>query len=490
MRRWCGLAVCGGLLVTVGAAHAQVRWDDPATLTLVDRAIARRSRQLADSTLKDYAAVAHGYVTFLAQLGDGFADPPKVIRTDELAVEVYWRAPDRSKQRIIGRRDTTLVPTDLAYHRDHLVIVQGNFPEIIRLGDGDEVRDVPHPLSAAGRAAYEFAIVDSLPIRTSDRAIDVIEVALRPRDPRRPAAIGSVFLERASATVVRLALTFTRAALRDPALDDVAVILENGLVDGTYWLPRRQEIEIRRTGSVLDFPARGIIRGRWEITEVRPNLRLPEPVFAGAEIVQLPRDSLRAYRFAGAILDALPSTQRAVEPRDVERVQQRARELVAVRALERGSGTAVAARRLSELVRFNRNEGLALGAGLTQTLSSAFTIGGAARFGFSDHRAKGRVELGWRGATTRLRLGWLDDLAEAGTVAEASGLRNTIAAQEFGTDLTALYRVRGAQLAFERRRESGARLRLAVARESQRAARVTATPARGRFAPALAATAL
>ena len=72
-------------------------WNDPRTVELVDRAVARRSAQLADTGLADYRALAHGYVTFLAQLGEGYPDPPQVVRADELAVEVYWRAPNQSK---------------------------------------------------------------------------------------------------------------------------------------------------------------------------------------------------------------------------------------------------------------------------------------------------------------------------------------------------------------------------------------------------------
>ncbi len=147
---------------------------------LVDIAIARRAAQLADTGLANFHATAHGSLTFLAQLGEGFPDPPKVVRTDELAVEVYWRAPNESKQRIVGRRDTLLLPTDIQYHRDHLAIVQNNFPSIIRLGDGDEVRDVPHPLSALGRSIYDYAITDSLTIRTNDRTFDVVMVSVRP----------------------------------------------------------------------------------------------------------------------------------------------------------------------------------------------------------------------------------------------------------------------------------------------------------------------
>ena len=121
-------------------------WNDPRSRALVVRATLRRAEQLADTGLVDYRADARGYVTFLAALGDGFLETPKVVKTDELAVEVYWHAPNLSKQRIIGRRDTLLLPTDIQYHRDHLAIVQNNFPDFIRIGDGgDEVRDVPHP---------------------------------------------------------------------------------------------------------------------------------------------------------------------------------------------------------------------------------------------------------------------------------------------------------------------------------------------------------
>ncbi len=148
------VVVAGCCMAVVPVAARAQQWNDARTMGLVDIAIARRAAQLADTGLVNFHATAHGSLTFLAQLGEGFPDPPKVVRTDELAVEVYWRAPNQSKQRIVGRRDTLLAPTDIEYHRDHLAIVQNNFPSIIRLGDGDEVRDVPHPHSrrTAGRS--------------------------------------------------------------------------------------------------------------------------------------------------------------------------------------------------------------------------------------------------------------------------------------------------------------------------------------------------
>jgi hypothetical protein len=54
--------------------------------------------------------------------------------------------------------------------------------------------------------------------------------------------------------VVRMAFNFTRAAFRDPALEDLFVVLENGLIETRFWLPRRQDIEIQRGGTVAGLP--------------------------------------------------------------------------------------------------------------------------------------------------------------------------------------------------------------------------------------------
>src|SRR5687768_1174406 len=235
----CCIAVVGA----AGPAGAQ-RWNDTRARALVERATALRAIQLADTALRDYRAEARGYVTFLAQLGEGFTEPPKIVKADQLALDVYWMAPDRSKQLIRGRRDTLLLPTDINYHRDHLGIIQNNFPDIIRLGDGDEVSDVPHPLSPQGLTEYDFAIADSLSIRLPGRTIDVLQVSVRPKDDGQPRVIGAVYIDQAEAQVVRMAFNFTRAAYLDKQLDDLSIVLENGLIGGRFWLPRRQEIEI------------------------------------------------------------------------------------------------------------------------------------------------------------------------------------------------------------------------------------------------------
>src|SRR3712207_9172905 len=88
------------------------------------------------------------------------------------------------------------------------------------------------------------------------------------------------------------------------------------LVETRFWLPRRQEIEIRRTGAWMDYPVRGIIRGRWEIGDYKVNEGLPGTFFRGPEIVQALPSEQRRYPWTGQVLDSLPPDVRAVTDAD------------------------------------------------------------------------------------------------------------------------------------------------------------------------------
>ena len=480
-------SLCASLVIPAAPLGAQApAWNDARSLELVQRAAARRAEQLADTGLVDYTAQAHGYLTFLAQLGEGFTEPPQVVKADELELEVFWKAPNLSRQRIVGRRDTLLLPTDINYHRDHLGIVQNNFPDIIRLGDGDEVADVPHPLSARGMPVYDYRIADSLSIRLPDRTIEVYRVDVRPRNDQRPAVVGAVFIDRSEAQVVRMAFNFTRAAYLDRDLEDLAIVLENALVGTRFWLPRRQEIEIRRIGRWLDFPARGIIRGRWEIRRYELNVGLQSQMFRGSEIVQAPRSVLESKQWQGRILDSLPPDVRALTDEDVRRVQEEARALVRADALQRARTTSIAGRGVSEFVRVNRAEGLSLGAGLSRRLGAGFAVSGSGRWGLEDEEAKGKLALRWdraSGAGVRVRA-WREyvDLRDE---PERSGLVNSIAAQEFGSDYTEPMDERALSLEVMSPAWLGARWTLGGELARQREVSVAASPASGRYEPTL-----
>ncbi|WP_396221232.1 hypothetical protein, partial [Gemmatimonas sp.] len=65
-----------GQTPSAAPAGGNQAWRDPLADSLVRRAIDRRSVQLADSTLLSYTASAHGFLAFLAQLGEGVIIPP------------------------------------------------------------------------------------------------------------------------------------------------------------------------------------------------------------------------------------------------------------------------------------------------------------------------------------------------------------------------------------------------------------------------------
>src|SRR5690348_7202506 len=416
-------------LILLGAprvASAQTVWNDSTTRALVELATRLRAAQLADTGLTDYRAEAHGYLTFLAQVGQGFTEPPRVVKADELALEVYWHAPNLSKQRIVGRRDTLLLPTDIAYHRDHLGIVQNNFPNIIRLGEGDEVADVPHPLSPAGLREYDFALTDSFAIGTGTQRIRVYEVKVRPKDDRKPRVVGAVYIDPSGGQVVRMNFGFTRAAFLDDALDDLSIVLENRLVGGRFWLPSRQEIEIERRGTWLDYPVRGIIRGRWEIGDYQFNTALPTAIFAGPEIVTASPQEMKAHQWTGQVLDSLPPDVRAVSEPDIARVQAEVRELVRAQALARAQAATLSARNLSDFARFNRAEGLAFGMGASKQFGAGIVASVRARYGASDKLLKGSGEIGIvRADGSSIRAFATRDLRDLGDVAERSTAVNS-----------------------------------------------------------------
>ena len=471
------------LLACVAWTLPAQTWNDSTTRALVELATRLRAQQLADTGLSDYRATAHGYLTFLAQVGQGFSEPPRIVKADELALEVYWHTPNLSKQRIIGRRDTLLLPTDIAYHRDHLGIIQNNFPSIIRLGDGDEVRDVPHPLSPQGLLDYDFAISDSLRIQLPGRVVNVYEVKVRPKDDRRERVIGAVYIDRDAGQVVRMTLSFTRAAFKDAQLEDLSIVLENRLVGTRFWLPSRQEIEIRRSATWMDYPVRGIIRGRWEIADYQVNTGLPFVMFAGPEIIQAPPETQQKHPWpTSRVLDALPPDVRAVTDADVRRVQAEARALVRAQALQRTRSLALSARGVSDFVRVNRVEGLAFGGGLTQRLGAGFSIGARVRYGVDDEMLKPYGQLNWQsGSGFGVRVFGGRDFRELGDVAERSRLTNSIASQEFGSDDTDPYGISGLGLALELARTDATTWRLEGSVDDVFPLSVHAQPTNGRY---------
>ncbi len=486
-RLWWPLADVAvlALLAVPGSAVSAQQWNTPAALELVGRGVERRVAAQADSSLASYRTRAHGFVLFLAQVGqEGLNEAPHLVKGDELDVEVYWKAPNRSKQVILGWRDGSFLPNETSYHRDHLGIVTNNFGNVIRIGEGDEVRDAVHPLSPAGLTLYDYAIQDSLSIRNGSRQVTVRAVAVRPKSFTRPLVVGTLYLDATTAELVRFRFSFTPAAYIDRDLEDISITLENGLYEQRYWLPYRQEVEIRRRVSWLDLPARGIIRGRWEIGDYELNVDYPDATFAGPAIDGLRRPVNGDSTWKGGLLAAIDSIARPVERQDMAALRLEVERIAGAHALSGLPSRRLATNSVSDLVRVNRVQGLAFGGGAT--------------FGVSHRRAELRPSIGigtsdWRvtgGLLARLgtgrvqvTLGAARTIRDFSDIAVVSPVINSLGAQEFGDDYGDYVLVDGVRTEVRRRLDPRTTLAVEAAVERSRSVDVATTPATGSFRP-------
>jgi hypothetical protein len=476
-----------GLLVLVllqGRPLAAQQWNTPDALALARRATERRLAAQADSSLGSYRSRAHGFVFFLAQVGEGLTEPPRLVKADELRVEVYWRAPDRSKQLIFGWRDGAFLPTDISYHRDHLGIVTNNFGDVIRIGEGDEVRDVPHPLSPLGLASYDYALGDSLAIGTAAGETVVREVQVRPKSFRRALVVGTLYLDAATAQLVRFRFSFTPAAYLDPQLEDISIVLENSLFEQRYWLPYRQEVEIRRRTTWLDFPARGIIRGRWEIEGYDLNLPLPDSLFTGASIAGLAQPDPAATTWDGSLDRAIAGVAPPVNRQDMDALRVEVERIAGARALSGLPANRLATGSVSDVVRVNRVQGLALGfGGVIGLEQSRVQVRPWLGYGTSDHRVTGALSIGAGLGATQVTLAAerrVSDLSDLPVIAPAL---NSLLSQESGKDHGDYVLLESASLSLRRRLSGRTALTLSAGIEDSRSVATEATPATGSYRP-------
>jgi hypothetical protein len=471
------------LLAHVSSLAAQ-SWNAAPALALVRRATEGRLAAQADSSLASYRTRAHGFVFFLAQVGEGLSEPPRLVKADELRVEVYWQAPDRSKQVILGWRDGAFLPTDINYHRDHLGIVTNNFGNVIRIGDGDEVRDVPHPLSPAGLEAYDYALGDSLTIRTAAGETVVREVQVRPRSFARPLVVGTLYLDAATAQLVRFRFSFTPAAYLDAQLEDISIVLENSLYEQRYWLPYRQEVEIRRRATWLDFPARGIIRGRWEIEGYDLNVALPAELFKGPAIAGLthprPGDTAWTTSLGQAIAGVAPPVNR----QDMDALRVEVERIAGARALSGLPARRLAAGSVSDVVHVNRVQGLTLGVGGVVGLrQSRVQVRPSIAYGTSDHRVTGALTVGAGFGSTQVTLGAARRIRDLSDLPIIAPVTNSLLSQEGGRDYGDYVLLQTATLGLRERLSGRTALGLSAGVEESQSVGVRATAATGSYRP-------
>lgn len=476
------LLVPGLLLAASGVLQAQSAqpavssdddvWNTPRALELIERARARRAVPRADSGLSNYRARASGHIYFFLDRSD--SEERTLVRVDQVALEIFWAAPNRTKQRIVGLRHANKLPNRMHYHLDHLTVVQDEFGDLIRLGDGDEVSDVVHPAARNSGDFYDFRLADSLSIRLAGAAdpIRVYELEVRPRRPDRPGFVGSIFLDQASAAIVRMNFTFTPASYVDKRLDYIRVGLDNGLWDGRHWLPNEQTLEIRRQVPIFDFPTGGVIRGVVRINGYEFNQPLPPAIFFGSRVVAVPKQQREAYDFPIGLFDRLEE-EGLTGTTDLDQLRGQAMSLIRERYLSGLPRLRFYLPNSSAALRYNRAESLFLGGGLSYRTGEASQLRMTAGYAFGPGHPTLMGE--WRasvGEATDLSLkAERNALRDIGPRPGVPGALNTLGALFLGSDFLDPYYGSGASARIERRFAGDWSSSIELAYEDQRAAR-------------------
>jgi hypothetical protein len=457
--RWAAAHASIAALLGVAPAPGQVApsaepgWNDSTVLELVARARELRSASVVDSTLQSYQADARGYVYFF--FGREDTGERSLVKADQVALEIYWLAPGKTKQLIVGQRDEKLLPTDIRYHIDHLTVVQDDFGDLVRMGDGEEVRDVPHPVAPGSESTYDFLLSDSLTISYQDGAVRVYEVRVRPKDMDGPGMVGAIYLDRARAAIVRMSFSFTPASYVDPYVDYIRVSLDNSLWLGRHWLPYRQEVEIRREIPLLDVETGSVIRGRFEIRNYDFNVSLDPSLFDGPRISRLSPNRQSAFPFERGLFDDLEEEGLTPSPSLAE-VREQVRQVVEERAMSGLAPVRVHFANVSDFARYNRAEGLRLGGGVTLRPGGGLETRVSAGYAISRERASGAVSLtGGMGPLQPTLEAYWDRLGDVGGHPGATTLENTITALSGQRDYTDPYFERGGTLSLRGRDGDG-----------------------------------
>ncbi|MES2306843.1 MAG: hypothetical protein V4558_15170 [Gemmatimonadota bacterium] len=420
------------LLTQTAPLLAQGPWRSGNDLELVRRAVSHRVSRDADTLLAAWQATARGVVRFASEVNHGSGPVERVIRADELRVEVYGEAPNRSKQIVVAWRDTSFLPNRVSYHRDHLGIVANDFGGVIRLGDGDEVRDLIHPLSPAGLDHYQFRLGDTLTLAAAKGVVRVVAVEVRPVDQAAAAAVGTLYLDLDRAALVRFRFTFTPASYRDPTVENITVTLENALQENARWLPWRQSIVIRRGSPLLDLPIRTVLRADWSLSDYALGVTHLPARFTGPLVAGLRRpapDSTWGAPLA-LRLDLLPATAA-----DVAEAEAEAMRALGGRLIDGLPGARLAARGVSELVHVNRVAGVTLELGARFSAGRGVTARVHGGFGFSDQRATGRLSLEKSFGATDLVVGAERTIGDFTGTQVISGALNSVRTALQGQDL-------------------------------------------------------
>ncbi len=386
-----------------------------------------------------------------------------------MALDLYRSETGRTRQVMRGLRRREFLPVrDFDYYIDRLTVVQNGFGDQIVVGQGRDVRGVPHPLGSGATVRYDYRIVDSLRLQvpTLPSPVRVYEVEVRPKEADLPGFVGSVFLEADAGGLVRMDFTFTPASYVDPRTDRVTVRLEHALWEEAFWLPYRQTVEVRRETPELDLPVGSVIRAKLEVTGYDFEPELEDDFFRGASVVRLPYGAADSAVFSGGLADRM--AEEGLSPIGLAEVEAEARASARALAASGLPRLRLYADGASSVVRVNAAEGVRMGIGASYWSSADVRLEAMGGYGTWSRKGSGTVRGRWdfgggRAASGRLAEGRVSatveafgrQLRDAGHRPVAAGVVNTVAALARQWDYSDPYFASGARATVARRWSDG-----------------------------------
>ena len=431
--------------------------------------LARAHRRLppADSSFPAYSAEAEGHVYFFLDRDDG--GEPIPMRVDQVAVDLYQDSEGRRRQAIRGLRKRELLPIrHFRYYIDRLTAVQNGFGDRIAIGEGLDVRDVPHPLGSDGESHYHYRLAGSSSIEVPGltEPIRVHEIEVRPRRQDRPAFVGSVFVEATTGALARLRFSFTPASYVDPRVDRVTVRLEHSRHEGGLWLPYRQVVEVRREMPELDLPVGSVIRATLRVKAYDFDPDLPAWRFRGPPVTVVDYGRADSTVFEEGLMDRM--AEEGLSPVSLGSIEEEARRAVRRELVSGLPRLRLHTDRASSLLRANRAEGVRVGLGASFSPGPALKLDGSGGFAFAtrafDATLRGRWTAPDAATTTTLEL-YGGQLRDSGPLPGASGAVNTLSTLLRNRDHTDPHFATGGRMALERRLGETARFAVGMAIE-------------------------
>lgn len=383
----------------------------PALREFVGRAASANARP--PGGLDNYYARIETELAFVRAEADG---REVVLQLEQVASDLYWRSDGGMLQELVGYRSQTLgasfsglsffdvpwaVPT---LYGDRLDLLRTSEP--VR-GESGRVRNrrAVHPFAANRDAIYRFSGGDTVDvIRLPDRTIPIVRVHVEPRaQPARPTLLftGDVDVDATRLHIVRMQGRLVPSGRRETwgsrvlgaAFAGVLFVrFESAEYDEAYWLPREQRFEVQAISRLGE--GRTVFRAISRFVDVYTNderaarLAADPDSFPYGRIIEPDLGRISGFddwRLSiGSLVGTATATDfdayappRLVTPRTEPRV-------------------AFGTRYFSQLLRFNRVEGVYTGLGLYAQFGRA-APGLVARahggWAWAEETARGGAEL-------------------------------------------------------------------------------------------------